>query len=424
MKFRRRIILSIAIGFILVLADYLIVNTGYPLFDDLDQLALIGYFTNSNKTIPYDDADVILINIGYDKSLAYVVEDGDTLGTIDVTDRRALLHLMTVAKDARYRYMFVDVRFPAELHTDIDDSLYEVMSRMPNFAISRHKNEQLSDPRLAKVAAYSDYGVTITTGFSRYEMLQDKGPSVALKMYQDLNGHNITRQGPIYLDGSRLCFNNIFVPVPSGMVTDFNNDNVEQYMRLGWQMFRYDSDDQIRQMLKDKYVIVGDFDNDIHTTYAGDIPGAMLSLLAYYQVKNGHHHIQIFAEVLILLLFISIIYIMLSDEPIIKISDKSNFVRYRQYINRLNRIGHCKAKWLRFPARCIAIAHFKTTNVAIWAYHNSLMRFIISFITWDLLLSTLKVIYYITFNILITTIIPSLCFTIIGQLMSNANRKS
>jgi hypothetical protein len=413
---KSRAIVSISIGIILVLIDYLIVNTGYPLFDDLDRLALTGFLTHKSSSTPYDDADVLLINIGYDKSLAYVVEDGDTLGTIDVTDRKALLHLLTVAKDAQYRYMFLDVRFPAQLHTDFDDELYDAMSRMPNFVISRHHDEQLADPRLAKVAAYADYGVTITTGFSRYEMRQNDGPSVALKMYQDLDGHDITRHGLLYADNLLPCYNNIFLPIPSDMATSFDSNNVEQYMRLGWQMFRYDSDDQIRQMLKDKYVIVGDFDNDIHTTYAGDVPGAMLSLLAYFQVKQHHHYLRLLPELLLLLLFSAIPFMILSDKPLIRISAKSNTDRYRQLIDRLHRIDRLKATWLRVPARHLAIAQCRITNLAIRACHIPLTRFLISFITWDLLLTALNVIYYLAFTILITTIIPSLCFSITDQI--------
>jgi hypothetical protein len=383
---------SLLLGLVLVLADYFIINCGYPLFDDLDTLGITEFYTHAASDIcQFNDDDVVLINIGYDKSLASVVDDGDTIGQLDVTNRQALLHLLKIARHSGYKYMFMDIRFPKQLKTPYDNELFSIMSDMHNFCISTHKDSEIADSRLINVAAYSDYGMTLTTGFSRYELLQNNGYSVALKMYNTLDGGDITRHGLIYSDNGRLCYNNIFVPISEKLVKSFEPDNLHQYMRLGSQLFAYDSDDEICNLLINKYVIVGDFDNDMHTTYSGDIPGAMLSFLAYLNIQNHKHLVNPWLWLLQCLVYASIAY---------KIRSASSFS-----------VKLCNIKWKRFP---------KTTKLlnSIGEIKAPVIRFFILFLTWSLALTVISILYYVIFKILITTFIPTICFTVLSQIKS------
>ncbi len=348
----------------LIFAEYVIDNMGHPILDELEKLGVAEYVMRSGEEMPYDEDDVVMINVGCDKALAYMVEDGDTLGTVDITDREKLLHLFRIAKDSHYKYLFADIRFPEEVQTDYDKELYDLMAQMPRFSVSTHTDVTLADPRLAKVAGYADYGTTLTTGFSRYQLLQNDKPSVALKMYREIDGGDLKRYGPIYAEGWWLSFNCIFVPVPSSLVTAFDSDNIEAQMRLGSQLFRYETDDEIRSMMKDKIVIVGDFDNDVHSTYAGDIPGPVLNFISYLQVKAGHHHFNAFLWLPIFLFYVAVCYVLITVP-------KSD---------------------------------------------SKLKSFFIWLITWSVALKVICVIYYAVFSILIITTIPSLCFTIIPKI--------
>ena len=40
---------------------------------------------------------------------------------------------------------------------------------------------------------------------------------------------------------------------------------------------------------KDKYLILANFENDMHDTYAGPMPGAYLTWLAFLHLRDGHH---------------------------------------------------------------------------------------------------------------------------------------
>lgn len=359
----RSFAVSLLIAVVLLLAEYAIDNMGHPILDELEKLGVVAYILRSNEAMPYDEDDVVLINVGCDKAVAYMVEDGDTLGTVDITDREKLIHLFRVAKDAHYKYLFADIRFPKEVQSDYDRELYDLMEQMPRFVISTHADITLADPRLAKVAGYADYGTTLTTGFSRYQLLQDDMPSVALKMYQEMDGGTLERYGPIYAEGWKLSFNCIFVPVPLSLVTAFDGDNLEAQMRLGSQLFRYETDDEIRHLLQDKIVIVGDFDNDVHATYAGNIPGALINFLSYLQVKEGRHHFNLLFWLPIFLFYVAVCYVLITVP-------KSD---------------------------------------------SRLLTFFIWLITWSVALKVICIIYYAAFSILIITTIPSLCFTFLPK---------
>jgi hypothetical protein len=380
------------LGLALVFADYLIINCGYPIVDDLDTLGITEFYTHTATGIrQFNDDDVVLINVGYDKSLAFVVDDGDTIGRLDVTNRQELIHLLKIARRSGYKYLFMDIRFPKQLTTPYDNELFSIMSDMPNFCISTHSDSEIADNRLVNVSAYADYGMTLTTGFSRYELLQNNGRSVALRMYNTLDGGDITRHGPFYFDNGRPCYNNIFVPISNTLVESFEPDNLHQYMRLGSQLFAYDSDDEICDLLRDKYVIVGDFDNDMHTTYSGDIPGAMLSFLAYLNIHTHKHLVNPWLWLLQCVIYAAIAY---------KIRSASSFS------DKLRNI-----KWKRFP---------KTTKLLnrIGEVKAPVIRFFILFFTWSLALTVISILYYIVFTILITTFIPTICFTILSQIKS------
>jgi hypothetical protein len=391
-----RILISFGIGVLLVLADYIIINCGYPIVDDLDTLGITEFYVHAaNRNCPFNADEVVLIDVGYDKSLAYVVDDGDTIGQLDVTNRQELIHLLKIAHNSGYKYLFMDVRFPKQLVTNEDRELFALMRDMPHFCISTHSDIEIADKGLQKVAAFADYGITLTTGFSRYEMLQNSGESVALAMYRDLDGGDIHHHWFYYTDNYRPCYNNVFIPISSELVSSFEHDGFNKYMRLGSQLFAYDSDQEISDLLRNKYVIVGDFDNDLHTTYAGDIPGAMLSFLAYLSVHNHLHLVNPWLWLLQCLIYAAISYKVMATAPFSKKLREVKWKKSPRLTKWLNRIGAIKAP---------------------------VLRFIILYLTWGLTLTILNILYYIAFSILITTFIPTLCFSILSHI--KAARKS
>jgi len=91
-------------------------------------------------------------------------------------------------------------------------------------------------------------------------------------------------------------------------------------------------------MMRGKYVLIGDFDEDLHGTYIGDVPGPMLSFISYKFLKDGKHIFSIPLFLLLLLIYTTILTCILCDVRI-------KF--YCQLINWLyKKIALIKVRWL------------------------------------------------------------------------------
>ena len=68
--------------------------------------------------------------------------------------------------------------------------------------------------------------------------------------------------------------------------------------------------------MKDKIILVGDFNEDLHQTYVGDVPGPILSCLAYYDLHRGWHQLPLWLWGLLFLLYSASIYgIFIMEKP-------------------------------------------------------------------------------------------------------------
>ena len=69
-------------------------------------------------------------------------------------------------------------------------------------------------------------------------------------------------------------------------------------------------------MMKGKTVMIGDFDNDVHDTYVGSVPGPMLSYFAYDTLRRGDHLVKILPQLLLLIIYWVMIFSILSPSSI------------------------------------------------------------------------------------------------------------
>lgn len=299
------------LSILLICLDYWLQNIKFPYFDNLIPYSLIEYyFPNTQSDIKFYNDSVFCVNIAHDKALTtYADRYEDIRGNDDITDRDSLLKFLNIAAKSNYKYLFLDVRLSKNNTTPTDSALFETLLHLKNIAVSTHKSYdeyELADERLKPITGYADYGVTLTTGFSRYEFLQEEGPSVALKMYRELDHNDIVRDGYRFYNQSPkyICINAPFIPLPQldRDTIDIDGSYVSRYPYLGSELFRNYSEDALIKQMNGKYILIGDFDRDLHGTYIGDIPGPMLSLISYKFLKEGKHKYPIS---LLLLYFIS-----------------------------------------------------------------------------------------------------------------------
>lgn len=396
-----------------MVGNFFIDNIKYPIFDDLDTIAWYEHFLHSKRDNSFWD-DILCVNIGLDKITTPVIDEfNEVAGTTYISDRSKILKYLKAIADADYREVFLDVRFPKyaegitsskyKIITDsvVDNELFSLISKMRNIVVANHQSNTDPNPLLKEKYGMADYGATIFAGFGRYELRQNGLPSAALKMYQDIDHKDITPNG-YFTNSGRLCYNTVFLHIPQDLMfpshivntqisdSTFYSSEVYHYPMLGSYLLEYNTEEELKNMVKDKIVIIGDFDEDVHTTYVGEIPGSMLSYLAYKELHEGNHLVG-WHEFLTFIIFAAIICFRLENTH-----HWYDYVLNLKIDKILNKIS-------------IKISNNK---FVIFLKNNDIIPFVLSFFGWGVLMFLLKIAaWFIGFSL--SAILPTFMFTIL-----------
>lgn len=295
---RKLIALSVLTSTVIIIFTYVMGNIGYPLPGETGALKQItDYKRFLGMQIDNVPDSILLINICYDKALVPYQENGIPVGKTVITDREKLLQFLTKAKKANnYRYIFLDIFFEEGMNTAYDSALFHTIASMDRIIIPKHDEANLCDSILNPKAANADYATTwqVLT-FSRYQYLHNNEASVALRMYQDRFGTDIKRHwgGLWYTDNGRLCQNSSTLLLPvrvTGSLLDEEGQVRERnYIHLSADLLDLDRVIPISEQIDDKLIVIGDFKNDIHTTFLGAQPGSSILLNGYLSLSQGAH---------------------------------------------------------------------------------------------------------------------------------------
>ncbi len=313
---RRRFVVAGVLAAVLIVADYIGGNISYPVLDssyDLSWAAYVGSLKNGREDAP----PFLAANVAYDRELVTVYDEfGDTLGRAPVVDRDLLARFLRTIRTADYAYVLLDVRFEDGYESDGDSALFATLADMPRMAFAVHRGGEsddspIVDERLRSRGAYADYRSLAHSEFSRYEFLQDGRLSMALLMYSELDGGRFCRFGPLYFDGWRLCRNMQFVEIPADAGARYLDDFKVAFPYMGAQLLKQYTPDELRNLVRGKIVLIGDFDADVHDTYVGPLPGPMIHYYAYRDLKRGHHIFGLWSTIVIWLVYFAISYVLL-----------------------------------------------------------------------------------------------------------------
>ena len=315
---KRNILLSVLTGVTLTGLSYIMGNISYPMLGEKDVLHKLETFKQlvgiHSRGIP---DEVLLVNVAYDKALIDFSQEGRYIGQRTITDRHKLLRFLEKAKAANnYRYIMLDVLFARGMTTDVDSALFHTIVSMPRLSIATHSNVQLQDTVLLRKAARADYSITTEeTSFVRYQFLQDGESSIPLAMYRELDGGNISQHGLLYSSHGRLCTNAVTLKLPIRVEGEYRSNEAMadcNFIHLGADLLDMDTIVSVAEQMENKIIVIGDFTDDTHTTYAGDMPGSLICLNAYYALKHGDHLVCLPFIILMTLIYILLTSVLLS----------------------------------------------------------------------------------------------------------------
>jgi hypothetical protein len=132
-------------------------------------------------------------------------------------------------------------------------------------------------------------------------------------MYEDLYEKKMNQWGVLAFSNSWLCRNGVTLKLPL-LVKSNNNNNrklvYHHFLNLGTDILDLRQHAPIDRQIRGKIIVIGDFNNDIHDTYAGPQPGSLICLNAYYALINGDH--LLLGKNLLFLIFMTFVYFILS----------------------------------------------------------------------------------------------------------------
>lgn len=357
MKYNRKwwtggkIALSVAISILITLANYVVGNTSFPLPDEMKVLQccdkLKKWCGQDRDSVP---DEVMLIDVTYDKQLADYNVNDMLVGEYAVTNRQKLLDFLTAAQRAdNYKYIMLDVIFEKGISSPQDSALFSLIASMKRIVIPAHQDMPLEDSVLYCKAANADYTITWEeTNFARFQYIHDGMPSMPLRMYQEIYGDSISKCGFLFFSRGWLCRNGITLKMPVRLSADTEE---EGYMKkinvlyLGSDVLAMDSIAPISEEIKDKIVIIGSFNEDVHDTYAGLMPGSIICLNAYYALVHGEHVLLgRYGGVLVFYIFMLLLYFFIS----------------MAYLNGFSLSAKIQNPWLKLLLSLISI------NVLFW----------------------------------------------------------
>ena len=315
-RLRNKIVKAVLLAIVALVISYMCTNLSIPLSGEKLTLKYWSSFTDwissGKESLPPDD--VVFINVENDKQLVEVSDDfGIPVGNAAITDRTKLTRLLELIQSSTaYRYVLLDVFFEDGYHTETDSALFASIDKMERIVIARHTDRQLDPDAPLTKAAYADYFTSISeTDFSKYRIFYKDGPSIPLRMYSDLTGRTVRRKGVWYADGSALSRKVVFPKMFVRIDSPYRSDGQKAYLNLGKDILDY-TEENWPEFFSDKIIVVGAFSgDDIHTTYAGDLPGSLVNYNVFLTLLKGKHKIPVSLIIVYFLIFVAMSYLLL-----------------------------------------------------------------------------------------------------------------
>lgn len=390
-KYKKEL-LALVFAFAMSATSVLVGNCPYPFWDRIDWLCVAENLVRSLFGEEDDKEDAYFVNVGYDKQLVDIQVSAVETGQQVITNRKTLLDFLTIVERADYKYVFLDIRFEKGYNTEWDKTLFSKIASMNKVVCVNHYDDfEIADSLLLPKAAYNDYYTTVfSSNFTRYQYLQDNRPSVALRMYQEIDGKNVERSGILFFNDGTLSENCPYIPIKGGVSPPKGDGSMADYLNLGpFLMTQIKegiiNEEELIEDMKGKIIVVGDFNEDLHDTYMGMQPGPYLTYTAYKYLAKGGNKLSIGVLAFMTLVFFLIVRGKLRGRPVFPWGERFLSLRW---------MG-----WLRCLLR------------------SRLIKFVGTFITYSVVLSFICTIFYLICESTFNVEIPALVITIISAVM-------
>ncbi|MBC7914195.1 MAG: CHASE2 domain-containing protein [Pyrinomonadaceae bacterium] len=281
-------LISLGHAFLLLALTAFWMNTDYSYGDErlLVQWSSIlkRVVLNIDEDPPQED--FLFINLAYEKALI-PLESG--LGNEVVTDRAKLAAFFEILERNQklVKFTVCDVFLKGKSE---DDSLLESSVKGIRNVIfpTHHGVDGKPIPLDVRVPhGIADYRMA-SGGFLKFKLFQDDSlPTIPVYLFERIEGRKISGNNGIYWDKGRPSLNSVVIDYQIRSHELFEQGeypvvNLSELLVLPEEII-------VDDFLKNRIVILGDFNNDVHNTVFGSTPGTLILLNVYLTLKDGQH---------------------------------------------------------------------------------------------------------------------------------------
>ncbi|MDO3644467.1 CHASE2 domain-containing protein [Mucilaginibacter sp. L3T2-6] len=292
MKSGNKWLISFLHAFVLLLLTAWWINSDYTYGDERMLIQQASIFKRVVLGLDEDPPkkDFLFINLAHDKALIPIA---DGLGNDVITDREKLASFFEIFKrhQKEIRFGLCDVFLKG--HSDYDVQLERSVAGIHNIIFPTHydENGKVEPLSLRVPHAMADYRMA-NSGFFKFKLFQnDSIPSIPVYLYQQLTGNHFTWLYGWPMDNGRLTMNSMIIDYPIRSYELFQQAeypvvNLSELMILPEQTI-------VNEFLKNRIVLLGDFENDVHDTIYGKTPGTLILLNVYLTMMSGRHLVSL-----------------------------------------------------------------------------------------------------------------------------------
>jgi hypothetical protein len=224
----------------------------------------------------------VFINVSKDLELVKDENGGD----IPITDREKLATFFKILADRdQHTYLLSDIFF--DLPSEHDSALAGEIKRLKRAIFPKHLSDTAVLPSVIPVpSAVADYNTNIKQ-FSKFRLLyRDSFKTIPVAIHEALQGVKYTHSFWGLFCNNNYCLQTIppryYIRPYQLMVS-----KAYPYFNLGDLLILSNDSSFYDQFLKNKFIVLGNYETDMHFTPIGKMQGVLILLNTYLSLLNG-----------------------------------------------------------------------------------------------------------------------------------------
>jgi hypothetical protein len=304
-----KLLLTLCNTLILIILTVFLQNIGLIRFDETAFFKAFAITKHNILGIDKKPVADSVIFLDVSKDLELVDDTALNYGKVVIKDRSILASFFSTLNQhpSDYKYVLCDISFD---YPSPDDSLLRrEIERAPNLIIAATLNDnKVREPIFNVQHACVDYVVNKSSFVKMPLFYDDTIKSLPLTLVEKTTSKRYSHKNGVTYENNKPTFNTVipeFYYRPKDLKNSIrtNESNKANLYYIG----NFLEIPNYFRLLKDKYIIIGDFTSDIHSTYLGDMPGSLILFDTYLTIRSKS--INISASWLLLLF---IIYLIIS----------------------------------------------------------------------------------------------------------------